>query len=266
MTAPPRRLRVAILGLGAIGSTVAAALAAGEVDNADLVGVIVRRPNAPETAPFTVVTLDEALQRCDLVVECAGVKAVRAEGVRVIDSGVTLLVSSVGALVEPAFRERLMNGGPGRCVVTSGAIGGLDILGAAARGGGLTEATLVTTKSPAAVVQPWMTEPERVDILEADGPVTAFSGNVVDAIRLFPRSLNVAVALAHATGLWDELVVTMVADREAELTTHAVTASGPSGDYEFTVRNRPHPDNPATSGVVPAALLRDIETLTRCVV
>lgn len=264
MTSRSEPLRVTVLGFGAIGQAVAAALAAGTVENAQLAGIVVRRPNAPEVAGFPVLSLQDALQRSDLVVECASVAAVREKGPRVVDSGVTLLVSSVGALVDEQFRERMLTGGPGRCVVTSGAMGGLDVLGAAARDGGLSEATLTTTKSPEAVVQPWMTEPERERVLNADGPVTVFSGNVRDAIRLFPRSLNVAVALALTTGLWDELVVTMVADQNARLTTHAVTASGTSGDYEFTMRHRPHPQNPATSAVVSAALLQDIEALAKC--
>lgn len=264
MTPTLPRLKVSVLGFGAIGSTVAAALSAGEVDNAELAGVIVRRPLAPEFGGVTILTLEDAIHRSDLIVECAGVDAVRDEGLRVIESGVTLLVSSVGALVDDTFRERMLGGGPGRCIVTTGAMGGLDVLGAAARGGGLASASLVTTKSPETVVQSWMSATVRKELMDATGPVTAFSGNVREAIRLFPRSLNVAVALALTTGLWDELVVTMVADRSATLTTHAVAASGTSGDYEFTMRHRPHPQNTATSGVVPAALLQDIESFAQC--
>ncbi len=261
MTLRSEPLRVTVLGFGAIGSTVAAALAAGTVKNAQLAGVVVRRPDAPELAGYPVLSLRDALLHSDVVVECASVEAVLEEGPKVIDSGVTLLVSSVGALMDEQFRKQLMSGGPGRCVVTTGAMGGLDVLGAAARDGGLSEATLTSTKSPAAVVQPWMTEKERDSVLSADSPVIVFSGSVQDAIAKFPRSLNVAVALALATGLWDELIVTMVADPHAPLTTHAVTAKGTSGDYEFTMRHKPHPHNPATSGIVPAALLQEIEEL-----
>ncbi len=251
-------LRVAVLGYGAIGSTVAAALADGRVDNAHLVGVVMRHPAAAPTG-VAVLTLDEALQQSDLVVECAGVDAAREEGLRVIESGVDLLLCSVGALVDEPFRQRMLSGGPGRCLVTSGAMGGLDVLGAASRDGGLTAISLLTTKTPAALMQPWMSLPQREEMSNSPGPVTVFSGNVYEAIRLFPRSLNIAVTLALATDLWEELTITMVADPKATLTTHVVNASGTSGDYEFSMRHRPHPHNPATSGVVPAALLQDIE-------
>ena len=256
-------LRVTVLGGGAIGSTVATALSSGAVRNAHLVGVVVRNPHTAKVGPFPWLTLDDALAQSDLVVECAGVPAVQVEGLRVIEAGVNLLISSVGALIDRPFRERMLFGGPGRCFTTTGAMGGLDVLAAASRDGGLSSLQLVSTKSPAAVVQEWMSEDERREVLESTRPVTVFSGSVDEAIRLFPRSLNVAVALALATDLWDAMEVTMVANLAATLTTHAVSASGRSGDYEFTMRHRPHPDNPATSGVVPAALLNEIAELAR---
>ena len=259
MTHSPKPLRVAVIGCGAIGSTVANALAAGSVEHATLTGVVVRRPDAQTIAEFPVISLEEAIALSDLIVECASVEAVRTEGLSVVAAGVDLLISSVGALVDEAFRQHIMSDQPGQCFVTSGAMGGLDILGAASREGGLSTLSLVTTKIPATVVQPWMSDAEHKNVLEVKDPTTVFHGNVRDAIRLFPRSLNVAVALALTTGLWRELAITMVADPRATLTTHAVSASGSSGDYQFTMRHRPHPQNPATSGVVPAALLQDIE-------
>lgn len=259
VTHSSKRLRVAVLGCGAIGSTVAAALLDGRVDNAVLSGVVVRRPDAPEAAAFPIFSLEDAISCSDLIVECAGMKAVRTQGIQVVKAGVDLLISSVGALADAPFRHQITTGGPGRCFITAGAMGGLDALSAASRDGGLSTLRLVTTKTPQAVVQPWMSATDRKILMESTSPTIVFSGTVHEAIALFPRSLNVAVTLALTTDLWDELIVTMVADPEAILTTHAVSASGSSGDYEFTMRHRPHPKNPATSGVVPAALLHDIE-------
>lgn len=255
-------LRVAVIGAGAIGGTVARELASGAVPGARLVGVVVRRRESATEQGLTPVTLAEALDECDLLVECAGVEVVAEFGPAVIGAGRDFLVTSVGALVDGELRERLL-AGPGRLFLTSGAIGGLDLLTAAARSGGLSAVTLTTTKAPSTVVQTWMSGTERERILGATDATVAYTGTVTEAIRRFPKSLNVAVALAHATGMWDEVAVTMVADPSAHLTTHRIVASGASGEYEFTIRNLPHPENPATSGVVPKAVLTAIGRVAR---
>ena len=108
-----------------------------------------------------------------------------------------------------------------------------------------------------------MSTTERERVLSSAAPVDVFTGGVTEAIERFPASLNVAAALAMATGLWAGLTVTMVADPSAALTTHRIVARGAAGEYEFTIRNLPHPDNPATSGVVPNAVLASIARLAR---
>ena len=174
-----------------------------------------------------------------------------------IAAGTDLLITSVGALSDAKLRGELL-AGPANLYLASGAIGGLDLLSAAARDDGLASLAIETTKAPTTVVQPWMSAAEREATLSATGDHVAFHGTVADAIERFPNSLNVAVAVAHATGMWQELTVTMLANPRAILTEHKISASGSSGDYEFLIRNRPHPQNSATSGIVPDSILSAI--------
>lgn len=255
-------MRVSVVGAGAIGSAVARALASGAISGASLVGVVVRRTESATDQGLSPVTFDEALAVSDLVVECAGVAAVAELAPTAIERGRDFLVTSVGALVDEGLRARLL-AGPGRMFVTTGAIGGLDLLTAASRDGGLDSVALTTTKAPATVVQPWMSGEERERVLATPERLDVYTGTVADAIARFPKSLNVAVALAVATTMWDDVSVTMAADPAAILTTHHIVASGRAGDYEFTIRNLPHPDNPATSGIVPSAVLAGIARLAR---
>ncbi|HCJ55609.1 MAG TPA: aspartate dehydrogenase, partial [Glutamicibacter sp.] len=97
--------RVGVLGHGAIGSVVAAQLAAGSVEGARLEGVILRRPN-PELE-HEQLGIQQALERCDLVVECAGQQALREHAVRILFSGADLLASSMGALADPVFAAQV---------------------------------------------------------------------------------------------------------------------------------------------------------------
>ncbi|WP_449279052.1 aspartate dehydrogenase domain-containing protein [Leucobacter sp. GX24907] len=263
-------LRVAVLGHGAIGSKVAEELASGRVTGAELVGVIGRSGSGSVVGSSRTqrhdhrrLTLDAALEAADLVVECAGGEAVREHGPAIVAAGRTLLVVSVGALAEPGLRHELLECGPGTCLLSTGAIGGLDILRAANRGSGLSTASLTSTKRAATLVQPWMSADQAEQLRTTTTPYALFEGGIEEAIRLFPASLNVGVALAAATGLWDETRISLIADPEAELTTHEISAAGRSGSYAFTITNQPLPDNPASSGVVSAALLRGIADLAR---
>ncbi len=146
-------------------------------------------------------TWDEALARADLVVECAGVAAAREYGPGVIAAGIDLVLTSVGALADPGTARELL-AGPGRLWVTSGAIGGFDVLGAAADADGLDTVRIRTAKLAASLIRPWMSEEQaaRLNALQPeDEPVTVFSGGPAEAIEKFPANVNVAVALAWAT-------------------------------------------------------------------
>ncbi|MGH3652306.1 aspartate dehydrogenase domain-containing protein [Glutamicibacter sp.] len=248
--------RVGVLGHGAIGSVVAAQLAAGSVDGAQLEGVILRRPKAG--LEHEQLSLETALERCDLVVECAGQQALREHAVRILSSGVDLLASSMGALADPVFAAQVQGAGPGRLSCTAGAIGGLDLLGAAARMGGIDQVLVTTRKLPATLVQPWMDAQRRRELEQGNGPVEVFRGSAAAAAQDFPKSLNVAAAVALAVGDWDAVTVRLLADPVADLTEHLIEARGPAGEYSFSIKNCPSPRNPRTSGIVPWALLHSI--------
>ena len=265
-------LRVTVLGLGAIGARVADELAAGRIRGAKLSGVLTRRPGALAEAlgeRATGVTdfgedIDRALAESDLLVECAGIRAATALGPRVIEAGRELLVASVGALADAETRAALL-AGPGTLRLTSGAIGGLDVLAAASRRGGIPggidTAELVTTKRADTLVQGWMSESETQELRAASEPIELFSGSVGDAVERFPGSLNVACALAAATGLWEDTRVTLVADPSATRTTHEITAAGAAGSYSFSVTNAVSEANPTSSAVVAEAILTAVQTL-----
>lgn len=224
------------------------------------VGVIVRDDDAdPVGAPR--LSLDEALDRVDLVVEAAGVGAVIEHGPIIVADGTDLLVTSVGAFADAGTRASVLESGPGRTYLTTGAIGGLDLLVAAGRSGGLDHIELTTRKTPGALVQASMPDAERARILAATTPTELFRGAPTEAIERFPASLNVAVALGLAVGDLDAVTVVLVADPDAVLTEHDIRAHGVSGEYCFTVRNEPSPEHPSSSGLTARALLAGLRRI-----
>lgn len=252
--------RVVVAGHGVIGSCVAGELAKGGVPGAALVGIVDGRVLSDPPAPQ--VTLEEALQIADVVVECAGQPAVHEMADLVLGSGVDLVVTSVGALLDQRLGPRLGSLGPGRLLGTHGAVGGLDLLASVARAGGLDTVRVRTTKKSAVLVREWMSEERTAEIMAAETPIVVFSGSADEAARLFPDSLNVVAAVATAVGSTDIVDVELVGDRAVPRTTHEITASGALGEYHFTIRNAPSADNPRTSAVTAWSVLHTVASLT----
>ncbi|MFC5337880.1 aspartate dehydrogenase domain-containing protein [Leucobacter denitrificans] len=262
-------LRVSVIGTGAIGARVIRELASGHIAGVTLAGVVTRRPGTTEQFEGLNVTdfgsdIERAIDESDLIVECAGIASVAELGPTIVQAGRDLLIVSIGALADPEMRTSL-TAGPGRLRRSSGAIGGLDILRAAARPGGIpggvTQVTLTSTKRADSLIQQWMTEGEAARLRGLTSQEELFSGTVAEAVTKFPASLNVASALADATGLWEAARVRLIADPHATQTTHEIAASGEAGDYHFSLSNVVNEANVTSSLVVAEAVLSEIATL-----
>lgn len=253
-------LRVVVVGHGVIGSVVAAQLAAGTVAGAELVAIVNRSPVADPPAPQ--LELDEALGRADLVVECAGQPVVHRIIDPVTSAGVDLLLTSVGACLDPRLADRIPALGPGRIRATHGAVGGLDLLASARRAGDFDRVLMRTTKRPATLIRDWMAADQVAALEQATAPVPVFTGTPDEAVRLFPDSLNIVAAVALAVGGPEALQVELIADPEATSSTHRIEAAGALGEYTFEVRHAPSIDNPRSSAITPYSVLHSISVLT----
>lgn len=245
-------MRVSVIGAGTVGRPLIDALRHGDIAGAQLGAVLTRHSRS-----HAGTALGDLLECGDLVVEAAGQDAVREYGPAVIGAARDLLVVSVGALAD----ERLLaevTGGPGRLHACAGAIGGLDLLQAAASGGALDEVRLTTRKHPRSLSSAALSGGP-----QHDGPKVVFSGTARDAATLFPENLNVAATVALATVGLDRTHITLVSDPQAQRTTHVIEASGEIGVYRFEISSRPSPDHPATSAVVPLALIRSVRSLVQ---
>lgn len=255
-------MKVGIIGYGAIGSTLFQALA--EAGGAQVVAVLGRAASLEATraaVPAEVaVTADfEAFAAFapDVVVECAGHEGLKAHGVKALASGFDLVVASVGALAdrptEEALRAAAASGG--RLIVPAGALGGLDVLGAA-RAAGLEEVRYTSRKAPRA----WKaTKAEGMLDLDAVTVATPFfEGTAREAALAFPQNANV-VAAASLAGLgFDRTKVTLMADPEATGNRHILEASGPFGEIAVSVLARTLQANPKTSMLAPYSLARAV--------
>ena len=260
---------IGLLGCGAIGRGLAAAVDGGKVPGAALMAVFDQDGDAARalagslgSAPATPASFEEMLadERVDMVVEAASQSALRAYGEAVLSHGKDLLVMSTGALLDGGLLSRLseLSAETGRRVYApSGAVGGIDAIRASREE--LEEVTLTTRKHPddtlVDVTAPKDSPPEAVT-----SATVVFEGNALEAVKRFPFNINVASVLSLA-GIGPERTrVRIIADPEATGNNHEIYARGRSGALRFTMENVPHPDNPMTSYL---ALLSAIETLRR---
>lgn len=255
----PRR-RVGVLGYGSIGKVVVDELHAGRLSGCELAGVLVRSDG--RNAPAAVGSLEELLDKSDIVVEAADRDVVADHGEAILAAGVDLLVVSAGALIDDDLRRRLLDvPRPGRLLLCSGAIGGLGLLRAAAMLGSIDSVRLTTTKSCDVLVADWMSQELADRVRSATGPLEVFEGSAREAVSRFPTSVNVAATLALATIGLDRTRVRVVADPDAARVRHVIDVDAAAGRYSFHIENHPS-DNPRTSAITAYNVLRSLSDLS----
>lgn len=244
-----------MLGCGNVGSLIVEAVREGILD-AEIGALFdLDQQKARELAglcgnPSLAITSFKGFlaEGLDLVVEAASIEAVEQHAEEILASGKDLVVLSVGALIDRRVRNRLArvaaeNGS--KLIIPSGAVGGLDLLKAAAIEG-IEEIELTTTKNP--------------ESLPGEGPDERrkiFDGSAMEALELFPRNINVAAALAIAADA--DLRVRIISDPGAERNRHEVRARGAFGDMTLVVSNVPSPKNPKTSYLAALSVIRTIQ-------
>ncbi len=179
----------------------------------------------------------EEFPKLDLVVEAASQEAVKQYAEMFLKKGQSMMVMSIGAFADTKLFEslrKLAEKTGAKLVLPSGAITGLDGLKSASVGG-ISEVTLTSTKSPAGL---------GVEVKER---TILFDGPAKEAVKKFPKNVNVAATLSLAGVGFDKTKVRVVADPAVKTNRHEIMIRGDFGEMNIRVDNVPSPDNPKTS-------------------
>ena len=261
-----------VVGCGAIGTEICTAIDHGELGmelkflidkHPERIEELVKRLNRrPEITLTGSEGLTEILDEVDLVIECASQDAVREFVIPALHAGKEVMIMSVGALVDPELLRRLWKEAKERgcrIYIPSGAIVGVDGVRAASQAG-IESITLTTRKPPRALADsPYVVE-RGIDLRGIKEPVVVFEGKASEAVKHFPRSVNVAATLSLAGIGPDRTVVRIIADPNVDRNIHEVRVKGRFGEIVTVARNVPSPDNPKTSYL---AALSAVDTLRR---
>jgi len=248
--------RVAIVGFGAIGASVAGNLLRNGQTGATLDAICVRPAQAArcrQMVPDRVMVstdLQEVLaRRPDILIEAAGHAAVLSAGAPALRQGCDVWVLSVGALADEgaqrALTEQAQAGGA-HILIPSGALAGFDGL-LSLRESGLNAVTYTSTKPPAA----WRgTAGEALcDLDNLAASVCLLDGTAREAALKYPRNANLAAAVAIAGIGFDHTRVRLVADPGARANTGHLIAEAASARLELTLAGAGFGSNPKTSEI-----------------
>src|SRR3979409_1928240 len=257
-TRPAPDLRVAIVGLGAIGRKVAQALDQG-IASLALVAVSAQKPEkhrgwlAGLTKPPAVLPIEALVDVADIVVECAPGKLVRSIVAPFGASGKIAVVVSVGALLDNEDLIELARRNGGQIVVPTGALIGLDAVTAAAVGK-IHSVRMVTRKPIAGLAgAPYIVE-NNIDIAGITEPLKIFDGTARQAAKGFPANLNVAVALSLAGIGPDQTRLEIWADPTVTRNVHRIEVDSDSARFSMSIENIPS-ENPKTGRITALSVI-----------
>ncbi len=264
---PNAELNVAIAGLGAIGKVLARRLIAG-IPGLRLSAIASRRPQDAEAflqmtgsaSGVSVVGLGELPNVADVIVECLPASVFDDVAQPVLRAGRTLVVISVGALIERPELSNLAKAHGGRIVVPTGALLGLDAVQAAAQGE-IFSVRMVTRKPPKGLAgAPYLVE-NGISVEGLTKPLKVYEGAARQAVIGFPANVNVVGALSLAGIGPDRTVIEIWADPGAARNQHTITVDSDSASFSMEIQNIPS-ENPKTGKITALSILAALQKLT----
>ncbi len=253
-------MNIGLIGAGAIAHFLLKEVNYNQLENLRIKSVLVRNKEKYRLLEsdfgVKVFTDLEAFldSEIDIVVEAANINAVKTLLPSVMKKKDVVLIS-VGALADAALLTEignLVNEYKYAVHLPSGAIGGLDLLQNAHALGTVTSVSLTTRKPSKSLIEE--------DIDEAR---VIFEGKAVDAIKRFPKNMNVSIVLSLAGIGIEKTSVCLVADPHIDKNVHHVVIKGDFGEATLTVTNNPLPENPKTSYLAAMSILGTLKRIDR---
>ena len=222
--------RIAILGCGVIGTQIAIAIDSGLI-KAELTHIFDNDATKSKELISKLKHKPEIVQNVhllssnpvDLVIEAASQNAVNDNALSILQNRKDLLIMSAGALLDESIFEIISDA----CkefkktvYLPSGAISGLDAIKSARNE--LESVTITTIKHPKSLKGAKFFETSDIDPDGISDETTLFEGTASEAVRLFPKNVNVSALLSLAGLGSHETIVKVVADTDVYINIHII--------------------------------------------
>ena len=252
-------MKIGILGCGAIASTLVDFIEKGTLDANVNCFYDLSQENAQKLASrinaHVAKDIDDLIQNSDLIMEAASQQAVVTSIPYILENGCDVVIMSIGALMDKSFHDKLLQlAKDNNCKIhlPTGAITGIDTVNAA-RMGEITQVSLTTRKPPVSLGVELDGEDEKV----------LFEGKASEAVKKFPKNINVSSTLSLASGI--DVDVKIIADSKIKNNTHEIHLKGSFGELTTITSNVSSENNPKTSALAAYSAASLLNKLTKTI-
>lgn len=264
MTSSKGKVKIGIIGCGAIGSGIAKSIKKDFQQYCEISGLYDIDTDKVQALARTLKlgnkarkSIKDVIQKSDCLVEAVSAKNTHHIIRQALWAKKDVLSMSVGKLLNASQLFRLARRNKCHLMLPSGAIAGIDAVKAASLAG-IKRITLTTRKPLAGFINTPYLEKKGINPLKLKKETVLFAGSVTQAVKHFPRNINVAATLALASQCAHKLKIRILTSPRFKTNSHEIELSGPFGHIRTQTDNVVCPDNPKTSYL---AVLSGLQTL-----
>jgi len=247
-----KKIRVGIIGCGTIGKEIVAYCMSSLKNRATITAIFdidkekLRGFEKSFSANVRVDSVDKVFGKSDLIIEAAQGAVSASLLRRAISRKKDIMIMSIGGLLgHEGLLKKAAQAGI-KVYLPSGAIAGLDALKAAVLSG-IYSVTLITRKPPKGLkgASYLLKKKIRLDGIKKEKVV--FSGTAENAVKAFPKNINVSAILSLAGIGARRTRVKIIACPGSVKNIHEIVVKGKFGVLKSVTENIPSPENPKTS-------------------
>jgi aspartate dehydrogenase len=210
----------------------------------------------PSICPF-----EKLVDKSDIVVEAASAKVSFVFAKKALNKKKSVLVMSIGGIIEKSQELFVLAAKKkSKIILPSGAICGLDGI-KSARIGSIKKVSLTTKKPPKGLKGAPYIADNKIDLDSITGETLIFKGSALEAIRAFPKNINVSALLSIIGIGAKKTQVTIKTSPEYMVNTHKIEVEGDFGRIVTITENVPCVNNPKTSLLAPLSAVASLKQL-----
>ncbi|MDD5596153.1 MAG: aspartate dehydrogenase [Candidatus Omnitrophica bacterium] len=250
-----KKLKIAIIGCGAIGGSLAKAIVEDFSRESELVALYDKVPlkagdlskRVCKKKNLAVKDLKELINKAELVIEAASAKSSWEIAQQVLAKKRNIMIMSVGGVIDRLKELKGLAGkNNSRVYIPSGAVCGIDALKAVSLKK-IKKVLLTTRKNPLSFKGNEYLASKGIDLSKIKKDTILFQGPAKEAVKLFPQNINVASVLSIAGIGENKTQVRIIACPSVGKNIHEVTIDSEAATIFTRAENILHPLNPKTS-------------------